>query len=99
MKQLLLATILLFSTLTLVAQDYARVSKAEFERHRHRYNQLFDTNAFSPEERLQVIDTYYNTILSDQEVAANLLQREFPEGTPFFLLPFDLIDMIEGMIR
>ena len=67
MKQLLLATILLFSTLTLVAQDYARVSKAEFERHRHRYNQLFDTNAFSPEERLQVIDTYYNTILSDQE--------------------------------
>ena len=83
MKQLLLATFLLFSTLTLVAQDYARVSKAEFERHRHRYNQLFDTNAFSPEERLQVIDTYYNTILSDQEVAANLLQREFPdEVTP-----------------
>ena len=67
MKQLLLATFLLLSTLTLVAQDYARVSKAEFERHRHRYNQLFDTNAFSPEERHQVIDTYYNTILSDQE--------------------------------
>lgn len=67
MKQLLLATFLLLSTLTLVAQDYVRVSKAEFERHRHRYNQVFDTNAFKPEERLQIIEEYYNAILSDQE--------------------------------
>lgn len=67
MKQLLLATLLLLSTLTLVAQDYTRVSKAEFERHRNRYNQIFDTNAFSPEERLQIIGKYYETVLTDQE--------------------------------
>ena len=66
MKQLLLI-LFLFSSVVTSAQDIIRVTAAEYNRHNTRNNQVFETIALSPEEHLQIIDHYYNEVLSQEE--------------------------------
>ena len=66
MKQHLLILFLLSSVVT-SAQDIIRVTAAEYNRHNTRNNQVFETIALSPEEHLQIVDHYYNEVLSQEE--------------------------------
>ena len=63
----LFSLILLFLSLQAWPQDIMRVTKAEFERHRNKYNQLFDTTALPSAERLQEIENYRSSTLNNEE--------------------------------
>lgn len=66
MKQLFLI-LFLFACIAIHAQDIIRVSAAEYNRHDTHNNQVFETLSLSPEEHLQIIDHYYNAVLSQEE--------------------------------
>ena len=63
----LFSLILLLLSLQAWPQDIMRVTKAEFERHRNKYNQLFDTTALPSAERLQEIENYRSSTLNNEE--------------------------------